>query len=112
MPDAISLQYPRPAREEPATERLLPLNPFRYTASDTNIKVFEPGHGRSTGDTVRFRNVVDSSGFQDHVLSSSGHTITKVDDDFYTFSTGGLSTLTDIVTGGEQASAGPVTVSN
>ena len=111
-PDAIALQFPRPAREEPATERLLPKNPLRYTASDTNIKVFEPGHGRSTGDIVRFRNVVDSSGFQDHVLSSSGHTITKVDDDFYTFSTGGLSTLTDIVTGGEQASAGPVTVSN
>jgi len=112
MPDAIALQFPRPARVEPATERLLPKNPLRYTASDTNIKVFEPGHGRSTGDTVRFRNVVDSSGLQDIVLSSSGHTITKVDDDFYTFSTGGLATLTDIVTGGEQASAGPVTVSN
>ena len=111
-PDAESLQFPRPAREEPATERLLPRNAFRYTASDTNIKVFEPGHGRSTGDTVRFRNVVDSSGLQDLVLSSSGHTITKVDDDFYTFSTGGLATLTDIVTGGGQASAGPVTVSN
>ena len=110
--DAEPLQFPRPDRTESVTERLLPKNPLRYTASDTNIKVFEPGHGRSTGDTVRFRNVVDSSGFQDHVLSSSGHTITKVDDDFYTFSTGGLSTLTDIVTGGEQASSGPVTVSN
>ena len=32
MPDAISLQYPRPARVEPATERLLPLNAFTHPA--------------------------------------------------------------------------------
>ena len=75
MPDAISLQYPRPAREEPATERLLPLDAFRHEVFTDVIKVFEPGHGRSTGDTVRFRNVVDI--FVVDMNSESGHSITK-----------------------------------
>jgi len=110
MPDAISLQYPRPAREEPATERLLPLNPFRHESGTDVIKIFEPGHGRSTGDTVRFRNVVDI--FVVDMDSESGHSITKIDDDFYSISTGGLATSSLIKGGGGRVSAGPVTVSN
>jgi hypothetical protein len=110
MPDAISLQYPRPAREEPATERLLPLDAFRHEVFTDVIKVFEPGHGRSTGDTVRFRNVVDI--FVVDMNSESGHSITKIDDDFYSISTGGLAPGTLVRGGGGQASAGPVTVSN
>ena len=51
MPDAIALQFPRPARVENPTERLLPLNPFRNEAGSSVVKIFEPGHGRSTGDT-------------------------------------------------------------
>ena len=113
-PDAESLQFPRPAREEPATERLLPLNAFTHPATETFIKVFEPGHGRSTGDTVRFRNVVDI--FAADMNSASGHSITKIDDDFYSISTGGISHgLSGGAPGrggGGQASAGPVTVSN
>ena len=110
-PDPQALEHARPARVEPETERLLGLNPLTYTASDPNIKVFEPGHGRTTGDVVRFRNAQDSSGFQDVVNSASGNTITVIDENFYTFSTGGLSTLTNIITGGGQMSAGPVTLS-
>jgi hypothetical protein len=110
MPDAISLQFPRPARVEPATERLLPLDPFRHESGTDVIKIFEPGHGRSTGDTVRFRNVVDI--FVVDMDSESGHTITKIDDDFYSISTGGLATSSLVKGGGGQASAGPVTVSN
>ena len=110
MPDAIALQFPRPAREEPATERLLPLDAFRHEVFTDVIKVFEPGHGRSTGDTVRFRNVVDI--FVVDMNSESGHSITKIDDDFYSISTGGLAPSTLVRGGGGQASAGPVTVSN
>ena len=110
MPDAIALQFPRPAREEPATERLLPLDAFRDEVFTDVIKVFEPGHGRSTCDTVRFRNVVDI--FVVDMNSESGHSITKIDDDFYSISTGGLAPGTLVRGGGGQASAGPVTVSN
>ena len=79
-PDAIALQFPRPARVESVTERLLPLNPFRHEVFTDVIKVFEPGHGRSTGDTVRFRNVVDI--FVVDMNSESVHSITKIDDDY------------------------------
>ena len=113
MPDAIALQFPRPAREEPATERLLPRNAFTHPAGETFIKVFEPGHGRSTGDTVRFRNAVGPYVSSLQVNSDSGHTITKIDDDFYSYDNGlGLGLSSIIIFGGEQASAGPVTVSN
>ena len=109
-PDAEALQFPRPARTENATERLLPLDPFRHESGTDVIKIFEPGHGRSTGDTVRFRNVVDI--FVVDMDSESGHSITKIDDDFYSISTGGLASSNLIKGGGGQASSGPVTVSN
>jgi len=109
-PDAEALQFPRPARTENATERLLPLDPFRHESGTDVIKIFEPGHGRSTGDTVRFRNVVDI--FVVDMDSESGHSITKIDDDFYSISTGGLASSNLVKGGGGQASAGPVTVSN
>jgi hypothetical protein len=109
-PDAEPLQFPRPARTENATERLLPLDPFRHEFGTDVIKIFEPGHGRSTGDTVRFRNVVDI--FVVDMDSESGHSITKIDDDFYSISTGGLAPSNLVKGGGGQASAGPVTVSN
>jgi hypothetical protein len=117
MPDAISLQYPRPAREEPATERLLPRNAFTHPAGESFIRVFEPGHRRSTGDTVRFRNVTsagtsfDVTNQVDTANSATGNTITKIDDDFYSFSFG-VAPVTDLIFGGKLASAGPVTVSN
>jgi len=117
MPDAIALQFPRPARVEPATERLLPRNAFTHPAGESFIKVFEPGHGRSTGDTVRFRNVttagtaIDVTNQVDTANSTTGNTITKIDDDFYSFSFG-VAPVVDLIFGGELASSGPVTVSN
>jgi len=113
MPDAISLQYPRPAREEPATERLLPRNAFTFPTGESIIKIFEPGHGRSTGDTVRFRTVSgDLFGASlSEIEVSSGFSITKTDDDIYTFTVTTAPSTTGSG-GGGQASSGPTTLSN
>ena len=77
------------------------------------ITVNEPGHGRSTGDTVRFRDVEDFDGFTSSVVeNSSGYSITKVTDDTFTFTVSGeTATVGDVNGGGGFASAGPVTVS-
>ena len=113
MPDAIALQFPRPARVENPTERLLPLNPFKFTASSTTVSVFEPGHKRSTGDTVRFRTVSGNlfGASESEIEVSTGFSITKTDDDFYTFTVTTAPSTTGSG-GGGQASSGPVTVSN
>lgn len=89
-PDPQALQNARPDRKEPAVEVLLQKNPFSVTSGfgvrTLTIKVFEPSHGRETGDTVRFRKaqgfgVVTSARLND----SDGHTITKIDADNYSF---------------------------
>ena len=57
--DSQSLLNARPDRIEPATERLLLVNPFTTAAADsgsTVVTVTEKDHGRSTSDRVRFRN--------------------------------------------------------
>ena len=112
-PDAEPLQFPRPDRTENAVATLLSRNPFRFTASSATITVFEPGHGRSSSDTVRFRDVTG------HIFGASvtelededGYSITKTDDDFYTFT---VSTAPGITGngGGGFSSAGPATLSN
>ena len=56
------LRNARPARVEPAVARLLGANPFTITSGSTTITVTETNHGRSTNDTVRFRNVDGSPG--------------------------------------------------
>ena len=53
--DGISLRNIRPDRIEPAVAAMLGNNPFSITASSQTITVTEPNHGRSTGNTVRFR---------------------------------------------------------
>ena len=60
-PDPQSLLRPRPARVAPNTTRLLPVNPFYFTASSTTVKVRAPGHGFTTSDTVMFWSA-DNSG--------------------------------------------------
>ena len=110
--DKESLQYVRTDRDENAVATLLPLNPFRFTASSATISVYEPDHGRSSSDTVRFRDVrglifgVDIDELED----SDGYSITKTDDDFYTFA---VSTAAGITGngGGGYVSAGPATLS-
>ena len=76
--DPVGLQNAKPARTEPATDRLLPGNPFNITAGSTTVTVTEPNHGRSTSDTVVFRNVDDSPGGLAYTVfvNSSGFSIT------------------------------------
>ena len=112
-PDAESLQFARSARVENSVARLLPLNPFRFTASSATITVFEPDHGRSISDTVRFRDVTGHifGADVDELEDSDGYSITKTDDDFYTF-TVSTSAGTTGSGGGGYSSSGPATLSN
>ena len=100
----------RPGRTETSVPNILPLNAFTTTSGSTTISVNEPDHGRSTSDTVRFRDVLNVGGVAATTINdSSGYTITKVDDNNYTFATGTTSSITESG-GGGSASAGPVTV--
>ena len=112
-PDAESLQFPRSARVENAVARLLPLNPFRFTASSTTVSVFEPDHGRSTSDTVRFRDVTGAlfGASVTELEDEDGYSITKTDDDFYTFTVSTAPSITGNG-GGGYSSSGPATLSN
>ena len=108
--DAISLRHVRPDRTETAVPNLLPSNPFTITNGSTTVTVNEPDHGRSTGDTVRFRNAEVVGGVAAATINlAAGYTITKTDADNYTFATGTTSSITE-TGGGGSASAGPVTV--
>ena len=110
--DKESLQYARPDRGESTVATLLSLNPLRFTASSATITVFEPSHGRSSSDTVRFRDVSGHifGADVDELEDSDGYSITKTDDDFYTFA---VSTAAGITGngGGGYASSGPATLS-
>ena len=109
--DGIALRNVRPDRIETAVPNILPLNAFTTTSGSTTISVNEPDHGRSTSDTVRFRDATLVGGVAAATINnSSGYTITKVDDDNYTFATGTTSSISESG-GGGTASAGPVTVS-
>ena len=111
-PDGEALQHTRTDRDESTVATLLPLNPFRFTASSATISVFEPDHGRSSSDTVRFRDVSGSifGASITELEDSDGYSITKTDDDFYTFA---VSTAAGITGngGGGYVSAGPATLS-
>ena len=112
-PDPTALYEPRPdSRTEVSVENLLVLNPFLYTDSSASITVIEPSHGRSTSDTVRFRDAVGFDGFTATVLNnSSGYAITKVDDNTYTFTaSSGTATTGGLRGGGGSVTAGPVTL--
>lgn len=110
--DPEALRNARPDRTETAVPNILPLNAFTITTSSTTISVNEPNHGRSSSDTVRFRNVSSIGNISSTTLNSeSGFTITKTDDNNYTFDSGSTSTITQ-KGGGGIASAGPVTITN
>ena len=99
-PDPTALYEPRPdSRTEPAIERLLGVNPFLHSGSGA-ITVTEKNHGRSSSDTVRFRDAV---GFGSQITkalleSSSGYSITVTTTDQYTFTIPGISAATESVT--------------
>ena len=110
--DKEALQNVRSDRGESAVATLLPLNPLRFTASSATISVFEPDHGRSSSDTIRFRDVRGNifGADIDELENSDGYSITKTDDDFYTF-TVSTSAGTTGNGGGGYVSAGPITLS-
>ena len=109
--DAIALRHVRTDRTEPAVAAMLGNNPFSITASSTTITVTENNHGRTSGDTVRFRNVQGSPGgvaftaYED----SSGFSITVTTTDKYTFTLGSTPSITE-KGGGPTVSVGPVTI--
>ena len=105
-PDPQALRDPRPDRTEPDVEVLLVDDPFFVSSGDATVTVVEAGHGRSTGDVVRFRRVVNFAGLT--LDSAAGFTITVVDDRSYTFEAAGTATQ-DGRGGGDFATAGPVT---
>jgi len=113
-PDPQALHDPRPdQRTEVAVARLLPANPFSSTSSGSAvITVVEPSHGRTSGDTIRFRKAEGFNGFTKAVVeSASGYTITVIDSNLYTFTaTSGTATTGGARGGGENATVGPVTL--
>ena len=118
--DPQALRNGPPDRTEPEVAVPLPLNAFRSGSSGSaSITVTEPGHGRSTGDTVRFRKVGPFDGFTESVLeSSSGYSITvptnddgDPEEDLYTFTaSSGTATVGNLDGGGGSATVGPVTL--
>ena len=109
--DSISLRNVRPGRTEPAVAAMLGNNPFSTTSGSGTVTVTEINHGRSSSDTVRFRNVQGSPGgvpFSTYE-NSSGFSITVTTTDKYTFSLGVNASVTE-ERGGPTVSAGPVTI--
>ena len=109
--DSISLRNVRPDRAEPVVAAMLGNNPFSTTASSTTITVTENNHGRTSGDTVRFRNVQGSPGGVAFTAyeNSSGFSITVTTTNKYTFTLGSTPSITE-EGGGPTVSAGPVTI--
>ena len=113
LADGEALMNARTDRTEPSVPVLLDFNAFKTgNASSSTITVTETSHGRSTGDTVRFRNAITFDGITATNLNkAAGYSITKIDADSYSFS---VDTDTDTAGntkgGGGSASAGPVTI--
>ena len=112
-PDRQALQNARSDREESAVPNLLPLNGFKTASSGTSvITVTEPNHGRSSTDTVRFYDVSSFDGITaTNITRAAGYTITKVDDNSYTFTVAtDTATSGNLRGGGGRAYAGPTTL--
>ena len=109
--DPQGLSNARPDRTEPATENLLPGDPLSLTSGSSTVTVTEPAHGRSSSDTVVFRNVNGSPGGLVFSLfeNTSGFSITVVDTNSYSFNCGSNATVTE-KSGGMFVTAGPVTL--
>jgi hypothetical protein len=112
-PDRQALQNARSDRTETAAPTLLPLNGLKTASSGTSvITVTEPDHGRSSSDTVRFYGASSFDGITaTNINRSAGYTITKVDDNSYTFTVAtDTATSGNLRGGGGRAYAGPTTV--
>lgn len=100
-----------PDRTEPDAEVLLARNSFSSTNSSSVLSVREPGHGRDSGDIVRFKKMVAFAGFTKATLeSASGYEITVTDADNYTVTITGETATSSERGGGQNATVGPVTV--
>jgi len=110
--DSQGLREVRPDRTENEVAAMLGNDPFSITASSQTITVTEVNHGRSSSDTVRFRNVRGSPGGipASTFENSSGFSITVTTTDKYTFSLGATPSITE-KGGGPTVSAGPVSLS-
>ena len=132
--DPQSLLNARPDRTENSVATILKPNPFETIAASSGIiNVSETSHGRSTGDTVRFRGSPSVAGTfanpasfdgitGSNVAKAAGYSITvgKRDSsgnitnttDFYHFTVDtDTATSGDESGGGENCSAGPATLS-
>ena len=112
-PDRQALQNARSDRDESAVPNLLPLNGLKTGTSGTSvITVTEPDHGRSTSDTVRFYDVSSFDGITAaNITKAAGYTITKVDDNTYTFTVDTDTAISgNLRGGGGRAYAGPTTL--
>src|SRR6056300_1938046 len=120
----------RPARTEPAVLILLNPNPFQTIiySGTTYVNVYSPNHGRSTGNTVRFRGPSNATGYSDvpsfngvtDISNASGFTITvgKINGsgtitdttNYYHFTSTNTATTSGVNGGGNGCTAGPVTL--
>ena len=131
--DPQSLLNARPDRTENSVATILKPNPFETIAASSGIiNVSETSHGRSTGDTVRFRGSPSVAGTfanpasfdgitGSNVAKAAGYSITvgKRDSsgnitnttDFYHFTVDtNTATTGGISGGGNSCSAGPATL--
>lgn len=109
--DPQGLQNARPARTEPAVDRILTLNPMTITTGSSTISVFEEAHGRSTSNVVKFIDGTGNFGIEaENINFASGYTITKTDNNNYTFNVNSDTANADGRIGGGSISVGPVTL--
>jgi len=131
--DEQGLMNARPDRTENSVIILLNPDPFKTIAASSGIiNVSEQSHGRSTGDTVRFRGALSTSAAFNNpktfdgiaatnLAKAAGYSITvgKRDSsgnvtqtaDFYHFTVDtNTATSGNISGGGENCSAGPATL--
>ena len=116
--DPQALLNPRPDRTEPVSQSLLVNNPFLTTQGSAEITVFEDNHGRSTGDTVRFRNAAGFDGFTSNTINDpDGYSITVTANpttdilnyynNTYTFTALSGTAITGTRGGGVECTVGP-----
>ena len=136
--DPQALMRARPARTEFETTTLLQFNPFFTTTAGTSvIRVYQPGHSRTMGDTYRFyghptvspgtgttsnpvatyANIPNFDGINGATISrAAGHVISQWGTTYvqtynnYQFTVSGSSATTANVQVGGTDSIGPVTL--
>ena len=86
FPDPQALRNPRPEQVETSSKVLLEFDPFFASSVDSNVlTVIEPGHGRTSGDRVRFSKAQSFQDFFANTLNrNEGFVITVISTDEYT----------------------------